>query len=313
MPEGQVTTGDWLRFGVAPAAESDDTECSQCQHGERERGRGRHGRSLCVRPVGHVVAAVRPLDARVTAEVVGLHENRREAGGAIDGVVGVDHDVIHQVLVGRAGELDGEIHPGAVVDQHAQVHPAVGCLIIPDAETTCAAVIGEAHDGVVESRTATHDAPHVGARMAVLGIGPFLRNPEGSREHRASSAGDGMLPPLRVVEGALVRGRPSAQPIVPGDTDAEDVVTSLVRPHVGEDVRIVAIRHPTRRDIGKGRHHQRRLCRQHGQRQASEAGQRGQKLSHSLLLLLNKHTPHGCVQNSIEYFVIFVNNLYSIH
>lgn len=282
MPEGQVTTGDWLRLGVAPAAESDDTECSQCQHGQRERGRGRHGRSLCVRPVGRVVAADRPWDARVTAEVVGLHDGCREAGGAVDGVVRVDQDVVHQVLVGRAGELDGEIHPGAVVDQYGQVHPAERCVSIPDTEAVCTTVIGDAGDGVAcHVRSVRHDAPHVGAYMAVLGIGPFLRNPESSREHRASSAGDGMLPPLRVVEGALVRGRPIAQPVVPGDADTEDVVTSLVRPHVGEDVRIVAIRYPARRDIGEARHHRRGLCRQHGQRQASEAGHRGQKLSHS--------------------------------
>ncbi len=229
--------------------------------------------------MGRVVAADRALETGVPTEVVALHDGGREAGGTVDGRVRVDERAVHPVLVGRAREFDGEIHPVVEVERHHEIHPG---RIIPDTETRCTTVIGEADDRVFRHvRAVRHHAPHIGTHAAVLGIAPPFRDVERGRERIPSTAGDGVLPPLGVVELALVPSRPAGQSIVTGDADAEDVIPSLVRSHVAEVVRIVAIRHPARRDGGEGRHHRRGLRRQrHGQ--ASEAGQRGQKLSHAV-------------------------------
>lgn len=134
--------------------------------------------------MGRVAVADGALQARVTAEVVALHDGGREAGGAVDGVVHVRLDAVHLVDVRCAGEGDREFGPDIVVDCHAEVHPAIHCLVIPGAEAQRTAVVGEVEDRIVETtRSATHDSPHAGPHVAELGVGPAARDVERRREH----------------------------------------------------------------------------------------------------------------------------------
>lgn len=242
-----------LLTGAASAAASGAAESQQGQCCERQRGRRRHGRGRRVGPVGRVVLAVHADDTRVTTEVVRLHDGGREATRAVDGVVRVLLHAVHLVDVRRASEVDREIGPGVVVDGHTEVHP---CRAFPDAEARCAVVIGEADDGEVgDGRAIGHHTPHVGADVSVLGIGSFSRDPERRREDITRSTQDSVLPPLGVVEAALVGGRAVAQPIGTGDADSEDVATPMEGTNVAEAVRIVAVRHPARRGVVETRHH----------------------------------------------------------
>lgn len=88
-----------------------------------------------------------------------------------------------------------------------------------------------------------------------------------------------MLHALGVVERALVRGRPTAQPVGTGDADGEDVVTPRVRTDVAKAVRFVAVHHPARRSAIETGHHRGRLGRQHPCEQGERPAQEGQRLA----------------------------------